>query len=278
MARPKSDIDPGKLNIADRPKRRRRKRRDRPDPPPQLKAAEAKALARLRKMPISPGMLIETRDDRIDGWDYVSPWNDPELHEIHLHTTFGSRSHAIVNAFLDEIRRLCRRDYDDDIKQSKVNETDFNAALAWIAAVEPRNPMEAATALQMLALHKLQMRLSRDAFNSGGMIMNREAALAGKLSQRFAMLNQSIRDGRGVRKPTSRQSIKVARETHHHQHIHVHRGAELNGGQPQGRRGAVIDQCAALPRPDEAGDGLPLPGDEGQACMPHSRRQKPRRA
>lgn len=162
------------------------------------------------------------------------------------------------------------------MRQWPVGVADFNAALAWIASIEPRNPIEAATALQMLALHRMQMRLSRDAFNSGGMIIGREAALAGKLSQRFAMLNQSLRDGRGIRKPTSRQSIKVSRETHHHQHIHVHRGAEQKDGQPQGRCGAAIDQCAALPGPDEAWDSLPLPGDAKQASLPRSRRRKPR--
>jgi hypothetical protein len=278
MARPKSDVDPKKLHNGAMPSRGRRKRRDRPDPPPQLKAAEAKALARLKRMPISPGMLIETREGGVDGWEFVSPWNDDDLHDILLHNTFGTRSHAATKAFLWEVGKLCRREFDPDIQQWKIDETDLNAALDWIASVEPRNPIEAATALQMLALHRMQMRLSRDAFNSGGMIMTREAALAGKLSQRFAMLQASLRDGRGTRKQTSRQSIKVSKETHHHQHIHVHRGDQKNDGQPHGRRGAVIDQCTALPGPDEAGDGLSLPGDEGEASVPHPRGQEPRRA
>ncbi|WP_168194146.1 hypothetical protein [Altererythrobacter sp. TH136] len=223
-------------------------------------------------------MLIEVRDDGDDGWEFVSPWNDEELHEIHLHNTFGTRSHAATTAFLGEVGKLCRRDFDHDIQQWKINETDLNAALDWIASIEPRNPIEAATALQMLALHRMQMSLSRGALNSGGMVMTREAALAGKLSQRFAMLQASLRDGRGTRKPISRQSIKVSKETHHHQHIHVHRRDQQNDGQPHGPTDALIDQCAALPSPNQAGDGLPLPSDEREARVPHSRGQEPRRA
>jgi hypothetical protein len=273
-----SDIVPHELDVEPERKSRRRKRRDLPDPPPLLKAGKAKAEARVRRMPLSPGIMLEPRKDGEPGWVRSSPHNDWDLWEIQLADTFGTRSRALLSSFIGTLKGLCRSDWDDRAQQWKTNETDLNAAIAFIADLKPRNAIEAKLAAQMFANDRVQMKLWREAYNSGGIVFEKNAALASKLARTFTMQLETLRLMRGGRKPVTRQSFKVNRETNHHQHIHVHRGAAENDGQPQGRRGAVIDQCAALPSPDEARDGLPLSSDEGEASVSSPWRQKPGRA
>src|SRR3546814_5116439 len=80
------------------------------------------------------------------------------------------------------------------------------------------------------------------------------------------------------RKRTARQSIKVTRESHHHQHIHVHRGPEQNDGQSQARRddtaAGTIDQRPTVRREDTGNNVLPLPMREGQEPLPDARRKR----
>jgi len=271
----RSDIDPHRLNVGEK-RDRRRKRRDQPEPLPSQKADEPRTLARLKRMPASPGVMLEPV---VGGWEYASPHSDKDLWEKQVAVAFGTRSTSLAVVFLRDLRKLCVKDWDDDRQQWKSNETELNAALAMVADIQPRNTQEAALAAQMVAVHWLQMRLTKQALNSGGMVMERDAALASKLARTYTMQLDALRGLRGGKR-TARQSIKVSRESHHHQHIHVHRGASDSVGEPQATEGGTIyangtgqpQERPALPSPSEVnGEVLPFPGHERAADLSAAR-------
>lgn len=250
-----ADIDPKAINVE--PGRRRRKR-IRPDPSPVLKAGEKKALARAMKRPLSPGVMLEPEGE---DWRVSSPHSDVALWELQIADAFGTRSQAVMRAFLFQLQKLAPKDWDEATQRWKTDETEWNAALAMVADIRPRNISEAALAAQMVAVHWMQMRLSAQALNGGGMIMERDAALASKLARTYAAQMETLQTLRGGRK-TARQKITVRKESHQHVHYHDHRGEEGNEGPAHGR---TIDQPAktpdarkTLPGPDKGGDVVPL--------------------
>ncbi|KRA81628.1 hypothetical protein [Altererythrobacter sp. Root672] len=260
-----SDIDPKALNVEPR-KRRRPKLRNRPEPRPTLKSKQGATEKRLNAMPLSPGVMLEPTED---GWLQTSPHNDLDLWEAQLHVALGTRSTSLVRVFIAQLKNLCRRDWDEDLQRWKWNETELNAALALVADVRPRNATEAALAAQMVAVHVLQMNLAMDAFNSGGMVMEKEAALVSKLARTFTMQLETLRSLRGGKRPTVRQSIKVTRETHYHkhEHLHDHRGVQELEEQPHEQHAEAITVRPALPSPNEGGEVVPLPRRNRKASV-----------
>jgi hypothetical protein len=284
MVRPAQDADAGRLSNDGRidpasvdmaPKKGRRpKARNRPAPPAELRtwstAAEKRAYAR----PYPPNIMLEPAGFDEEHW--TSPHNDVELWGLQLADAFGTRSRSVCNTFLLQLEALCgKNNWDEQAQQWRLDEHEFSAALAIINSLKPRNELEAAHAAQMVAVHLITMKMSARAIRYE--YDTRTAAVAGKLACTFTAQREAFER---LRRPnrTSKQSIKVSRETHHHQHIHVHRGANENEGQPHGRGATVIDQCAALPGPDEAGEFVSLSGDKGEASVQGPRRQKPRRS
>lgn len=261
MARAPFDVDPKDLHVEPGKRQRRRKRRDLPEPTDSLKADKPKVRGRLERMPLSPGLILEPRKDGEDGWVDAPPHSDRELWDLQLHAAFGTRSRALVKSFVAQLKHLCRQDWDEDLQCWKWNETDLNAALALVSDIQPRNAVEAALAAQMVAVHVLQMNLAHSAFNSGGMVMEKDAALASKLARTFTMQVESLRAMRGGKKPTIRQVIKVTRETHYHQHkhLHDHRGVGENDGQPHDTRTTTIERSPEVPSDEPGGQVLRLP-------------------
>jgi hypothetical protein len=275
MSRAPGDIDPKALDAGAR-KRRHPKLRDRPPAPATLKAEEAKALAKLKRLPSSPGIMFEPRQDGEPGWVRTAPHDDWDLWDAQMHVAFGSRSRALVSAFLGNLKRLCRSEWDDGVHAWKPNEQDLNAAIAFIADVQPQNAVEASLAAQMFAIQLLQLRLSAQAFNSGGMAMEKDVALASKLARTYTMQLDQLHSMRGGKKPT-RQTIKVKRESHHHQHIHVHRGGGSgeNDAQPHEPRAAAIEGRATMSGSGQGnGAVVPFPCNEGQGGVSQARRDK----
>lgn len=279
MTRPVSDIDPAKATV-DARRTRRRKLRNRPDPHPAVKAGEGEALAALERMPVNPGVMLEPADDG-ESWLYTPTHNDADLFEKQLAVALGSRSSAVIRTFMSDLRKLCGSAWDADLQRWKADETELNAALSMVADIKPRSTQEAALAAQMVAIHWMQMRLSAQALNNGGMILDRDAALASKLARTYTMQLDTLQALRGRAKGT-RQTIRVRRESHHHQHMHWHRGDGENDGRPQATdgwelRAAKPAERPALPCPDEInGEVVPFPGD-GQRSVSPSRRAKSRR-
>ncbi len=218
MGRPKSDIDPKRVNLEGK-RKRGRKLRDRPEPLQSQKDGEAEALARVRQLPVNPGVMLEPS---ADGWLYTPPHNDRNLWELEVAASLGTRSPSVVNVFLRDLRRLAGTAWDADLKRWKADETELNAALGMVADWQPENTAQAALAAQAVAVHWMMIRLAAQALNGGGMVMDRDAALAAKLARTYAQLCETMQGLKGKRR-TARQSISVSRQSHHHQHIHVHR-------------------------------------------------------
>ena len=263
MSRPDSDIDPRKINV-DRKRRRTRKDRRKPDPPANLKDGEAEAVERLMELPLNPGVMLEPRGG---GWKATAPHNDPDLWEAQLAVAFGSRSHALIGTFLHQLRALCPDDWDADLGRWKTNETEWNALLAMVADHQPENTAQAALAAQMAAVHLMQMRLSASALNNGGMVMEKEAALASKLARTFAMQCETMLLLKGKKLP-ARQTIKVEKTLRQEIHYHDHRpgGAGETGGQCEAKPGKVIENGTAgriadlreVPGSNQTGEVVPL--------------------
>lgn len=257
-------LDPAKLDVTAKPRRKRRKR-NRPEPTAELreweKAAERRAYAR----PHPPGIILEPAGFDKEHW--TAPHSDPMLWTLQLADAFGTRSRAVVATFMGQLEALCGdNQWDDASKQWRLDENQFSTALAVVSSVKPRNEMEASLAAQMVAIHLLTMKLTARAIKYD--YDTRTAAVAGKLARTFTLQLESLQSLRG-RKRTAHQSIKVRKELH--QHVHFHRGEAGSDGQAQGPLAATVDQCAALRSPEPGWVAVPLSGDEGQGSVPDSR-------
>lgn len=260
MSRARGDIDPAREVVSEK-RNRRRKKRNRPDPNPINKEAEPDTLRALQSLPVPPGVMFEPEGER--GYLLTSPHNDLDLWEKQIAAAFGTRSTSVCRVFMGELKKLCRKDWDEAAGRWKRDETELNAALSMVNDWQPENTAQAALAAQMVAVHWMVMRLSAQALNNGHMVIETDANLAGKLSRTFAQLCETMQGLKGKSR-TAKQSITVKRESHHHQHIHVHRdgGGEENGGQvhePRGEAAArIIDQRDPMRGDDESGVVLPL--------------------
>lgn len=257
----REDIDPKLANVAERKLRKRR--RVAPEPSAELLAGKDKALKRALSRPLSPGVMFEPKAEG-RGFLITAPHSDLELWELQVADAFGTRSQSIMRTFLDQLKALVPKAWDEHAERWKPHETELNAALAMVADVQPRNVREAALAAQMVAVHWMQMRLSAAALNRGGMVMDRDAALASKLARTFTMQLDTLDRIRGKRR-TAKQSIKVTKESHQHVHYHDHRGAGETGGQAHDADARPTTQLAALPGTEQSGQVLRLPSRKGQA-------------
>jgi hypothetical protein len=264
MARPESDIDPRKLDAVPT-RRRRRKDRAKPEPKASLKAGKDAAVSRAMARPLAPGVMLEPCGE---GWRAASPHSDPDLWELQLADAFGTRSQSVMRTFLLDLRALCREAWDDDLKRWKASEDDLNAALAMVSDWQPENTAQAALAAQAVAVHWMAIRLSSQALNRGGMIMERDAALAGKLSRTYAQLCETMQALKGQRQPI-RQTFTVEKTLKQEVHYYDQRGggADDSSGQPHERSepktARIIDQRDPLRGEDEGGVVVPLSRPSG---------------
>lgn len=268
-------MDPKHSDVAN-PKRRRRKVRERPEPPLDLRQYKVGAEKRVKARPTHPMVMLEPKG--FDREEMVSLFNDERLQDLQLADAFGTRSYAVMSTFLRQLESLCdAKWWDEDARQWRLDEPTFNTILALVSSTKPRNEMEAAFAAQMAAIHMLSMKVTARAIKYEWDTKTVHAA--GKLARTFAMQMDAWRNMRGKTK-TAKQSIKVSRETHHHQHIHVHRGAEENDGQshapgdPVSRNPTpvVVDDRAALPGEDASGRVVPLPSRARPRALSDARR------
>ena len=249
-------LDPHKLDLAAKPKRRRP--RNRPAPDPELQAWGKRAEARLYARPIPPGIILEPAGFLGEHW--TSPHNDVGLWQAQLADALGTRSRAVVITFMAQLEALCGKNhFDDNAKQWRLDENEFSAALAIVNSVKPRDEIEAALALQMVAIHLLTMKTTAKAIRD--QYDTRTAGVAGKLARAFTVQMEALRANR-TKRTTARQSIKVRKELH--QHIHYHRGDDGKRSQAHGRATDAVDECAALPSPDASGRVVSLPSRKGQ--------------
>ena len=254
-----------------------------PPMPEALRPFIDRARARHMKRPPNPGVAVEGSESF--GWTLGPNHRDRDAWEVQIADAFGTRSASACQVFLDQLSGLCIGSYGGHWEP---NEQELNAALNMVSGIRPRNEVEAALAVQMVAAHMMMMKLSAQALrNPYG--DPRTAALAGKLARTYAMQCETLAKLKGR---AGKQKITVKYERHDHRHEHKHLHAETGGegpifgGRPQepsARVGRVSpiehEPGAALRSPDPARDALPMPGDErAGAVSPSRRRERVRRA
>lgn len=148
-------------------------------------------------------------------------------------------------------------------------EDSLNAALALIGAVEPRNELEAALAVQMAATHEISLSLATRAKNAQTVEGIREYGnLATKMARTFAAQIKALSDMR-------RGGEQIIR------HVHVHDGgqavvAETVNVNRGGSDGKSPDQSDAyiptLLGADPFGNGVPVPRREREEALQDARR------
>ena len=265
------DVDPMTADVADRP---RRTARDRPDPPAELRKWEAKAEQRMFARPYPPNIILEPAG--MDEEHFTSPHSDPALWTLQLADAFGTRSRAVIDFFLAQLREFCGGNiWDEQAQQWRISETEYSAMLALVNAHRPKNEVQAMVAAHLVGLHLLSMKVTARAIRYP--YETRTVTNAAKLATATANLTDTMQGLKGRRR-TARQSIKVTKETHYHAHRHDHpaSGGEGGfGGRPHERSdpdaAEIIDQRPALPRPDEGGNVVPLSSDAGKGPVRQAR-------
>jgi hypothetical protein len=266
------DIDPKKVDVADS---KPRAVRDRPDPKPELVRWAVDAKARLKDRPIPPGAVLEPAG--IDREYLTAPHADQDLWDLQLAEAFGTRSYAVIDFFLAQLREVCSGNiWDAEAGQWRMNETEFNAVLALVNAHKPKTETQAMMAAHLVALHLLSMKVTARGIQHPH--DERTVTNAAKLANATANLTATMHVLKGKR-PTARQTIKVKKETHYHAHRHDHHtpagGASRTDGQPHerngGDRGEVIDHSPALPCTDAGRNVVPLPSDARQGSLRQAR-------
>lgn len=146
---------------------------------------------------------------------------------------------------------------------------ELNSGLALMGAIAPRDELEAALAMQMVATHELAMLMLTRSRSAGYVEQVREYGnLATKLSRTFTGQMKQLADHR-------RGGEQVVR------HVHVYEGGQAmvaetiqiggsnaNPAQPPHALGT------AMLGHDAAGYGVPITRDPGQEAMPHARREE----
>lgn len=267
-------IDPARLDVATRKRRRRspQDKRTRPDPPKELKDQEPKWLAAAHARNHPPG-IIKVPRKKGEGYRWAAPHNDHELWYLQLGECFATRSDGAMQTFLRQLEALLDTRYDIDSEHWWADEKQFAAVLDMVSGLKPKNSMEAALAAQMVAVHLLTMKVGAYAITHH--YDHRQVATFSKLARTFAIQTETMQSLQGKRRKGS-QSIKVRKELHQHVHYHHHRGGEDFGGQSQGQGGGaaagIIDQRPALPSPDEARNVVPLSCSPGKGSVQAARR------
>ncbi len=256
---------------------------EKPAMPELLRPFIDKARERHKRRPPGPGVQVEASER--GGWTFAAPHRELEPWEVQICDAFGTRSESTYMTFLAQLAELCSQDSDGPLGW-RPNEAELNTALNIINGARPRNEIEAALAVQMVAVHFMMMKLSARALRNiyGD---SRTMAVAGKLARTYAMQVETMAKLKGR---TGRQKITVKYERHDHRHEHKHLhtdtqggGSDFGGQAPpsadlgRGRKrpgDAVIEheQCPALPGPDPARDALPGCGDARTEPMQTPRR------
>lgn len=265
-------LDPAKVDVG-APKKRKRKPKPRkvPDPPEELRKWAVAAEKRMFTRPYPPGVLLEPAGFDEEHWS--APHSDHDLWSLQMADAFGSRSHAVLVTFSQQLEALCGRNiWDEEKRQWRLDEHELSAALAIVNSVKPRNELEAAHAAQMVAVHLMTMKVSARALRYD--YEPRMAAVAGKLARTFTLQREAFER---IRKPnrTAKQNIKVTKELHQHVHYHHEsgpRGAAGSDGQSDAPPAAQPPEIPALPGPEEErGRVVPITRGSRKARVPNAR-------
>jgi hypothetical protein len=236
-------------------KRRRRK----PPLPEMLRPAVADAIKRNSRRPSNPGVRLDPTDN---GYQFGPPHRDMDAWEAMVCDAFGTNSESTYVTFLLQLARLCEGEWTPE-RGMTADETKLNAALNLVNSVRPRNEMQAALVLQMVAVHFATMKLADQVVGSSWVDLHK-AAMMGKLARTFSMQMDSLARAQGR---VGKQTIKVRVERHEHRHVHLGEGGLEKGTQAQAPARATDraqalehEPCAALQSQDPTRDRVPRAG------------------
>lgn len=246
--------------------------------PPTTKEAEAMAgaMARYKEMPVRPEMEISlTCGGTTAALDATH--SDGNGHAAMLQVATGSTSSGWTNGAMIDLLKLAQ------VRgKEAVTGNEASAAMAFLAAVEPRNEVEAALGVQMFAAHQLAMEMAGRCRHT----TDRQATLEyGNLAMKMMRTFTAQMDALGKMRRGGEQVVR---------HVHVNEGGQAivadqfnhygvaNGnsaGQPyapvEGRTPSAVPPMLGQ---DTPGNGVPVPSDQGEEAMPDARREKPGRA
>jgi len=247
--------------------------------PPVLKELGAKAIERMERRSATPEIEVITNEA---GWTFNSPYGAEDLDEWEalLFDAFATRSAAAFHVFTTQLAALAPTVWKGEGEGWMPDQWELRAAIQIVRSVKPRNEAEACLAAQMVAVHRMQMKLSAQAL-SRNWPEPRSCAIAGKLARTYAMQLETIAKLKGK---GSRQRITVRKYSQHeHKHIHLHQGDVENGNQPhepRERRQPEIEATnelegsRALPCPDPARNEVPMSRGQRQDALQTTRRRR----
>lgn len=250
-------------------------------PGPRTKAALEAGRAARDALPLRPFL---TPEDQGDGTTQLAPpHSDRAGHSAWVMSLLGTTSPSFVQANLDSLNAATSG-------RGKAKPSDpalgVNAALAMLGAIDPQNELEGALAAQMVGCHNLSMEmLCRASTTDSVDHLKLYGDMAVKMQRTFTAQVEALARLRGK----GQQTVRV-------EHVTVHPGAQAIVGDvhhhPPGASGAKSKsenqsyesastggaaEPPALPSPDPAGYGVPIPGDAERA-LSHPRRTVARRA
>jgi len=196
--------------------------------------------------------------------------------------TFGSSSDDFARhneGWLSAVVRYPGREFP--------NETELNAGLAAVGAVEPQSELEAMLAVQMAGTHELAMSMLTRA-KSGPID---QAERYGNLATKFLRTYTTQMETLAKLRRGGEQTVRV-------EHVHVyqggqaivgqvtqvggqHRGALENGHQAHALTGTAtyaLPAGAPMLRQDTGGAGMPIARGEREEAVPNARRGRRKRS
>lgn len=191
---------------------------------------------------------------------------------LKLQKTFAAVSMDPVNARANELLKYLGSVGAD-------NADRYNAALSFIESMEPRDQAEALLLVQIYVTHDAAIRALSQLGSSEWLAT---AQMFGNLATKLLRTSQGQMETLARMRRGGEQVVR-------HVHVdnrggqaviaeNVHTGGKENGKiDDQSHATGAAGAIAALPSPDPLGNGMPVPGSEGQAPLPDARRHESRR-
>jgi hypothetical protein len=223
--------------------------------------AYARARERVRDRPCRPEPEVATRPGVVS---IDAPHDDPAGQAVAMMDVLASASNAFVNKQLINLSNMFE-------PGKTLTSDDLGSALAIVAAIEPRNELETALAVQMAMTHQLAASLT---FRAGTANTVKAMTEYGNLATKAARTFTAQMDALTKFRTGGKQIVE-----HRHIYIdnrggqavvaeHMTRGAAGNGRQFENQSHAL---GAPLFGADTSGHSMPSTEGEGSQAVPDAR-------
>jgi len=204
-------------------------------PPNQVERAEIEK-ARKRTKARTPRIAINIEDRRTAGRALYSDHSDEEGHQYRLADTFGTRSLQFVDSMLNGLgNATADHSLDYDFNPGRSNQVTFNAALAVIDGVRPKDEIEAMLAAHMAVTNIVLLELV--ARTRGSIAGHRYEGngikrldVLGNLTNRFMRTFTLQVEALARKRRKGEQNLRV-------KHVHVYSGGQAVVGNVSHRGG-----------------------------------------